>query len=235
MEITYIGHSGFLVELEDRCLLFDYYQGEIPPVAFSRPLYVFVSHRHQDHYNRAVLDFRREGRDVTYIFSGDIMTGKKAEANGILRMRAGDEKEIDGMHVWTLRSTDVGVAFVVEIGGKRLYHAGDLNWWHWEGESEAENRQMEKDYKREIGRLEGCPSMRLLWCWIPGRRTPLPWASTGLCGTRTPGRYFPCTSGAITGSRKNCAGWSCLHLTGKKYARSTDRARNFRYKGMELH
>ena len=56
MEITYIGHSGFLVELEDRCLLFDYYQGEIPPVAFSRPLYVFVSHRHQDHYNRAVLD-----------------------------------------------------------------------------------------------------------------------------------------------------------------------------------
>ncbi|MBR9937239.1 MBL fold metallo-hydrolase [Oscillospiraceae bacterium Marseille-Q3528] len=157
MEITYIGHSGFLVELEDRCLLFDYYQGEIPPVAFSRPLYVFVSHRHQDHYNRAVLDFRREGRDVTYIFSGDIMTGKKAEANGILRMRAGDEKEIDGMHVWTLRSTDVGVAFVVEIGGKRLYHAGDLNWWHWEGESEAENRQMEKDYKREIGRLEGLP------------------------------------------------------------------------------
>ena len=67
MEITYIGHSGFLVELEDRCLLFDYYQGEIPPVAFSRPLYVFVSHRHQDHYNRAVLDFRRAGCDLYFL------------------------------------------------------------------------------------------------------------------------------------------------------------------------
>ena len=153
MEITYIGHSGFLVELEDRCLLFDYYQGEIPPVAFSRPLYVFVSHRHQDHYNRAVLDFRREGRDVTYIFSGDIMTGKKAEANGILRMRAGDEKEIDGMHVWTLRSTDVGVAFVVEIGGKRLYHAGDLNWWHWAGEPAADNLAARRDFFHELSRF----------------------------------------------------------------------------------
>ena len=30
MEITYIGHSGFLVELERHVLLFDYFQGEIP-------------------------------------------------------------------------------------------------------------------------------------------------------------------------------------------------------------
>ena len=27
MKITYIGHSGFFVEMEDACFLFDYYKG----------------------------------------------------------------------------------------------------------------------------------------------------------------------------------------------------------------
>ena len=30
MKITYIGHSGFFVEMEDACFLFDYYKGTIP-------------------------------------------------------------------------------------------------------------------------------------------------------------------------------------------------------------
>ena len=30
IKVTYLGHSGFLAELEDVCLLFDYYKGELP-------------------------------------------------------------------------------------------------------------------------------------------------------------------------------------------------------------
>ena len=30
LKVTYIGHSGFLVELEKVLFLFDYYPGEIP-------------------------------------------------------------------------------------------------------------------------------------------------------------------------------------------------------------
>ena len=30
MKITYLGHSGFLVELEKLVMLFDYFQGDIP-------------------------------------------------------------------------------------------------------------------------------------------------------------------------------------------------------------
>ena len=30
MKVTYIGHSGFLIESGSCCCLFDYYQGEIP-------------------------------------------------------------------------------------------------------------------------------------------------------------------------------------------------------------
>ena len=34
MKVTYIQHSGFAVEMEDKVLIFDYYRGEIP--AFGR-------------------------------------------------------------------------------------------------------------------------------------------------------------------------------------------------------
>ena len=74
MKITYIGHSGFAVELEDKILLFDYYKGELPVLDRSKRLYVFVSHRHGDHYNREILSFREKRENVTYIFSKDILT-----------------------------------------------------------------------------------------------------------------------------------------------------------------
>ena len=49
MKITYIGHSGFFVEMEDACFLFDYYKGTIPETDGNKKMYVFVSHRHHEH------------------------------------------------------------------------------------------------------------------------------------------------------------------------------------------
>ena len=43
MKVTFIYHSSYFVELDHCCLLFDYYQGDIPQV--GKPLYVFASHR----------------------------------------------------------------------------------------------------------------------------------------------------------------------------------------------
>ena len=54
MKITYIGHSGFFVEMEDACFLFDYYKGTIPETDGNKKMYVFVSHRHHDHYNEEI-------------------------------------------------------------------------------------------------------------------------------------------------------------------------------------
>ena len=44
MDITYIYHSSFLVELQEYILLFDYYEGELPPLNPKKHLLVFVSH-----------------------------------------------------------------------------------------------------------------------------------------------------------------------------------------------
>ena len=53
----------------------------------------------------------------------------------------------------TLRSTDLGVAFLIEDRQEVIYHAGDLNDWVWDEETEQYNRQMTADYRREIDLL----------------------------------------------------------------------------------
>ncbi len=50
MQITRIFHSGFLVETAKRYFIFDYYKGELPKLNPDKPVYVFASHGHQDHY-----------------------------------------------------------------------------------------------------------------------------------------------------------------------------------------
>ena len=35
MKITFIEHSGFVLEMENIVLIFDYYKGEIPPLPQS--------------------------------------------------------------------------------------------------------------------------------------------------------------------------------------------------------
>ncbi|MFR5583627.1 MAG: hypothetical protein ACLTLQ_07175 [[Clostridium] scindens] len=62
---------------------------------------------------------------------------------------------MDGMKIRTLRSTDEGVAFFVRFKEMTIFNAGDLNWWHWEDESEAYNEMMRRNYQYEIGKIEG--------------------------------------------------------------------------------
>ena len=58
MKITYIGHSGFAAELAHCTLLFDYYEGTLPVFPSEKPLYVFCSHAHRDHFNFDIFRLR---------------------------------------------------------------------------------------------------------------------------------------------------------------------------------
>lgn len=42
MKITYINHSGFLVETENCYYVFDYYKGELPRLDKSKEVVVFA-------------------------------------------------------------------------------------------------------------------------------------------------------------------------------------------------
>ena len=43
-KVTYLYHSGFLVETERSYMLFDYWKGEIPFMEYKKELYIFASH-----------------------------------------------------------------------------------------------------------------------------------------------------------------------------------------------
>lgn len=68
MNITYICHSGFLVETTKCYYLFDYYKGSLPHLDPSRPIFVFSSHGHADHYNPHVFSML-EALDMTTIIA----------------------------------------------------------------------------------------------------------------------------------------------------------------------
>ena len=158
MKITYIHHSSFCVELENSILLFDYFKGDLPKFDTNKKLYVFASHFHEDHFDKCIFDIQNVHPDVTYILSKDIKRHRskyiKAAKNSVI-LNFNENISIDDMKIKTLESSDIGVAFLIEIEGKIIYHAGDLNWWHWEGEnSDEENKYAENKFKDGIDKIK---------------------------------------------------------------------------------
>lgn len=156
MKITFIYHSSFAVELENCVLVFDYYgEGQLPTIPENKKIYFLNSHAHPDHFKREILELKSEYPTAEYILSRDIRFREEERKPWIHSVRANMEYEIGQLKVRTLKSTDVGVAFVVETEGKRIYHAGDLNWWHWTGESKYWNNNMAGNYKNAINQIKG--------------------------------------------------------------------------------
>lgn len=80
--------------------------------------------------------------------------------DAITYVKPGERYGVGGLTVETLLSTDSGVAFLVTVPhgiskDMAIYHAGDLNWWKWEGEPEDFNAYQEKTYKEQIALLSG--------------------------------------------------------------------------------
>lgn len=155
MKTTYIHHSCFLAETTTCYFLFDYEKGHLPAMDVTKPIFVLSSHAHYDHYNADVFAMLRgQGMQTVYaILSDDIEA-----PTGVDVMQVSPNKEYGlclGQKLTTFRSTDVGVAFLIEDAGEMIYHAGDLNDWVWEGESDAYNEQMTADYREQLNLLSG--------------------------------------------------------------------------------
>ena len=72
IKVTYLDHSGFLVELEDAYFLFDYYKGRLPQIDLEKKMVVLVSHAHHDHYRKDIFNLRKHFREIRYVLSSDI-------------------------------------------------------------------------------------------------------------------------------------------------------------------
>jgi len=155
--ITHYYHSGFSVAWNDVLLVFDYWRGEKgeldPEIELSesklrkfREVYVFISHDHIDHLDPIVFTWR-EYTKVNYIVSSDMPVGTRGR-----RMAPGDKLELcEGIQATAFDSTDLGVSFLVNIGGIRLFHAGDLNFWHWREESTMQEiEEADEEFRKAV-------------------------------------------------------------------------------------
>ena len=85
-----------------------------------------------------------------------VLSGDTSAPQGIDTLSVDPNREYSlgpGQRLTTFRSTDLGVAFLLEEEDGLLYHAGDLNDWVWEGEPEDWNRDMTAAYRKEIDLL----------------------------------------------------------------------------------
>lgn len=161
IKIKYLFHSGFLIETEKYILVFDYFEdnckkqsasdcGRLQPEDFpeDKTVIFFVSHAHYDHFDKEIFKLHSNAK---YVISSDL---KIAKSDSITRCAPYQEFEVEGIPVKTFGSTDEGLSYLLEVDGKKIFHAGDLNWWHWEGETDQEKEAAQKMFFKEIDILK---------------------------------------------------------------------------------
>ena len=64
------------------------------------------------------------------------------------------EKTFKDVYVKAYGSTDIGISFLIKVDGLTIFHAGDLNWWHWKEDSLDEQLLAESLFKAHIEKLK---------------------------------------------------------------------------------
>ena len=150
--VYYLGHSAWMVETDERCMIFDYGEGrggtggpEAGVVNLndfsSKQIFLFFSHSHHDHYDKKLHKTAEEtGKAVT------VLGGFGASAGNTFSLIPRTEREIAGVIVSAAASTDAGACFLVKAGGLAIYHGGDNADW---GDGDLKNKR----YSGEIDYL----------------------------------------------------------------------------------
>ena len=160
--VVHYYHSGFSVASGDTLLVFDYWRGEDMELTEDRQLseeqirsfpnvVVFISHEHIDHLDPIVFTWK-DLTNVSYIVSSDMPVGTRGK-----RMAPGDTySPVPGVDVTAYDSTDLGVSFLVDFNGLRVFHAGDLNFWHWREESSMQDiEEADAEFRKVVSTISG--------------------------------------------------------------------------------
>ena len=148
VKIEYIHHSCYTLEIENNFLIFDYFEGHLN-IPKDKNVYFFVSHAHGDHYSSKIFDYKEKVKK--YIISKDV----RCNEDNVVFVKHDENIKVDEMEITTLNSTDAGVAFMINILGKNIFFAGDLNDWYWEMEdSIMQKNDMHARFVREIDKIK---------------------------------------------------------------------------------
>jgi L-ascorbate metabolism protein UlaG (beta-lactamase superfamily) len=142
--LTWHGHSTFSLETDGGTrIMFDPFLNENPKSDIrvedvSRLDYILCSHGHFDHFGDAIELARRTGATIVGTFelvafaqSKGIENGHGMNVGGGHRFDFGHVKLTPAVHSGTIdgddegRYTSVAHGFLLDIDGRRIYHAGD--------------------------------------------------------------------------------------------------------------
>ncbi|MDE7388434.1 MAG: MBL fold metallo-hydrolase [Muribaculaceae bacterium] len=163
IKVTYLDHSGFAITTEDAILVFDFLRD--PSHALHKllkenptlPVTFFVSHHHPDHFNADIFEMAQDHKR-TYVISNDELPQNIPSTLRVAGMSPGDViEDIPGAsRVKAYGSTDVGVSYFVTLtDGHTVFHAGDLNLWHWRDENTpAAAVRATADFTKVLNRIE---------------------------------------------------------------------------------
>ena len=153
MIITHVYHSGFVLELNETVLIFDWYSGELPIFDTAKKVIVLVTHGHPDHYSPRIWELQKRCKRISYVL--DCCTAPERKGDNILHVQPGRHYETLGARIFAIRSNDEGVAYVVSVEGCNFFHAGDLNARRCENSEERCNAYSLKIFRRQMEKISG--------------------------------------------------------------------------------
>ncbi|MFW6196314.1 MAG: MBL fold metallo-hydrolase, partial [Thermoplasmatota archaeon] len=163
MKTTYLTHSCFTLEIDDKTFLFDYPSGRyitekvrntISRIIKGSNLYVFISHSHPDHFNTEIFELKEITEKAVFILSDDIPLALGNKKGEIKFVEPDKKYDIGGISVKTFKSNDEGVAFLIEVSGTTIYYGGDLAKWDWPEWSEEKRKSKVKVFKDILNYLK---------------------------------------------------------------------------------
>ena len=136
--VWYLGHCGWAVKTRGTLLVFDgsgsgygpapavprLANGRIDPAEIAGlDVCVFVSHAHDDHYDRRILDWAKAGGRITYVFGWRV----EGDSGHVYLPDTLETRRIGDLEIRKVNSSaEPGGAFLVRVDGVAVYHGGDL-------------------------------------------------------------------------------------------------------------
>ncbi|MBT4870414.1 MAG: MBL fold metallo-hydrolase [Candidatus Diapherotrites archaeon] len=137
MNITKFSHACVFIETNEKKILIDggEYSPEEEKSNWPIPDFVFVTHKHGDHYSEEVI--QKMKKETTRFFATSETTNKYSNTTFEI-VKVGDTLDLDGIKVEVVKAIhgfmpflkggneiNEGVGYVFEIEDKRIYTVGD--------------------------------------------------------------------------------------------------------------
>ena len=173
--VTYFYQSAFTVSLKKTLIVFSYRQTGLSQLAPEQQLsekdfqgfnniLVFVPNNSLTHHDRKAIYSWKPSFPITYILSEDAMKDTP-DLPHIRVCREGDSFSVAQAKVSVFGSTDTGVSYLVEAEDVCVFHAGDLNLWHWREENTL--REITRAEESFYDKVAAIPKDKVDICFFP--------------------------------------------------------------------